>query len=357
MSSIRVNIDYESELFYGNGGGPAFNQNLEFLGLFLDKRPLYSNKQYSSEYLHYISSITGRVPEIKSSGNFVNWWGPLKNRDLEKKLNSKITSTELVIKQKWCSETFIIKTMADLPVLKDKKIYMAKSPHEMSGRSFKLIDSSQKDENRKWFEKNLQKSPLILEPFFDRKFDFSHYIFPDGKIICYENKVDEKFQYKGTVFSDHHHPRLESLPFYHLIAIEEWTSFSKALKIIIDSYRHSSLDTGFSIDSFVYEEDGKLKIRFLSEVNYRRTMGCTAYELSEVYAQGFPWTAFIITKSFGNFTLVKEKIKNLGNVFLLSPGDTRFDLFFLKAKNLQEGRELVKELNDLLPASEFSIEL
>lgn len=355
MTAIRVNIDYESELFHGNGGGPGFNQTLEFFGFFLDERPVYTTKQYSADYLSYVHSVTGQMPQTISSGDYLNWWGALKDRELEKKLNSKMTSTELVIQNKWCEETYLLKTIKDFPSLEKDKSYIAKSPYEMSGRSFRLIDPLKTEENFLWAEKALQKSPLIIEPFFNRKWDFSHYVFPDGKVICYENKVDEKFQYKGSVFHNEAQS-VENLSSYASLEKSEWDKFQNALQVIIAHYKNSKMNSGFSIDSFVYEEDGKLKIRFLSEVNYRRTMGQTAFELGERYGKEFSWRALFITKSFGDFLKLQKTLSSLENILILSPGDTRFDLFFLKAKNIEEARVLVKSLSSLLPSGQFPVE-
>ena len=126
-------------------------------------------------------------------------------------------------------------------ILEKDKSYIAKSPYEMSGRSFRLIDPLKTEENFLWAEKALQKSPLIIEPFFNRKWDFSHYVFPDGKVICYENKVDEKFQYKGSVFHNEAQS-VENLSSYASLEKSEWDKFQNALQVIIAHYKNSKMN-------------------------------------------------------------------------------------------------------------------
>jgi len=96
MKALRVNADYEVELFHNKIASPAINQSIEFMLFFLKDNPLYSQKIYSTDYLNYVEKITGHVPQIVNKGSYDNFWGALKNKDLEKWWNSKITHTELI---------------------------------------------------------------------------------------------------------------------------------------------------------------------------------------------------------------------------------------------------------------------
>ena len=343
MSSIKVNGDYESVLFF-NKSLPVVNEALEFLAMFLDKRALITSKAYSKEFLDHVESFTAHRPVLKREGPSENWWGPLKNIPLEKKLNSKEMSAELN------DDSYIITSVNDLPVL--DRPYLAKNPFGMSGQNFAMVETGRLDN----LESMLKKGSVVVEPFFDRKYDFSHYVFPNGISICYENVVDKKFQYRGTIFKDYTQPVKENLSFSDKV---NWEEFD--LPKIISAYK-SDLPTGFSIDSFVYEDNG-LHIRSLSEVNYRRTMGQTAFELSLKFGGIRKWSAFILAKSRGNFLDTKKKLLPIEwepdtsrGVILLSPGDTRFDMYFLSALNEEEGRMLLNEIKELLPDSEFAIE-
>lgn len=346
MSSIKVNADYESVLFF-NKPMPVVNEALEFLAMYLDSRPLVTSKSYSKEFLDHVESFTGKRPLLQKEGKSENWWGPLTNLDLEKKLNSKEMST--------CfnKDSFVVNALSDLPKL--DKTYLAKNPFGMSGQNFAMVEEGRLDN----LEVMLKKGPVVIEPFFDRKFDFSHYVFPNGVSICYENIVDKKFQYRGTIFKNYTQPTIENLSFASDV---DWTQFKSDYQKILSLYK-SVLKTGFSIDSFIYEENG-LKVRSLSEVNYRRTMGQTAFELSLKFGGIRKWSAFLLTKSRNDFLGTKKKLLELEwepdtsrGVILLSPGDVRYDMFFLSALDEAEGKILLNELKSLLPDCEFAVEL
>jgi hypothetical protein len=357
MIPLKVNADYEVELFHHKIASPAINQSIEFLLFFLSSNPLYSQKKYSEDYLRYVAGVTGRTPSIVDQGKFENFWGPLKNKEIEKWWNSKLTSTELIINKGWCAYTHIIKNEDDLKIINWNKDLLLKDPYGMSGQKFQLLrqDMTLK-ERQSMVHKAIIQGPVILEPWFNRKFDFSQYLFPNGKLIAYQNQVDRKFQYKGSIFENFISSDLRDLSFYSQITEEKWAYFRSQTQEIIDFYSLNTNECGFSIDSFVYEEEGELKIRVMSEINYRRTMGRAAYELSEKFAADQSWTAFLLAKASSLKPLWKLA-SGIEGVMVLSPGDSRFEVVFLSAKNRNEGLRLMDKLNALLPDSQFTIEL
>lgn len=349
MKPIRVNADYEVELFTGTKAPAGINQSLEFLAFFVSERPVFTLKKYEHTYLCHVEKITGRRPEIVVSGDYENWWGELKDLQLERKLNSK----------EFCTGFTGGKLVSDVSeiALNDDRIYLAKNPHGMSGQnivSFRRNDTSQVAQSLKRF------GSVIIEPLLDRVYDFSHYVFPDGTKICYENLVDQKFQYKGTLFTDLQSPHVESLRFYSEVSEGRWQQFLKDTETIICTYANAGAKQGFSIDSFLYREEGELFIRAMSEVNYRKTMGLIAWLLSKKFAEAGQWTLFILgrKKEKISFDQMKGDLKEVAeNVILLSPGDTRFEMFFLKASNHEEGKKLFQRLRNLLPYTEFAVEI
>lgn len=353
MKAYRVNADYEAVLFGKKESLPVINQALEFLVLFLSPRPLLSNKKYSPEYLNHVEEFTGRVPEIKQAGDFENWWGELKDIPLEQKLNSKMMSTELNLKMGWEKDLHLLKSAEDLNALNENVKYLGKNPHGMSGQNFLLVSKKEPP----------QSYPMVAEPLLDRVHDFSHYIFPNNTRICYQNIVDKRYQYKGTVFRDYTQPTVQNLKFYSEITQAKWNDFNAALDEIIKCYRTPSLNSGFSIDSFTHQVGDELRIRYLSEVNYRRTMGEVAFELALKFGGLRKWSMFLLTKkSKLSFKDLKAKLLPITweadtsrGVILLTPEDVRFDMFFLSALNEEEGELLLKELQILLPDSEFPI--
>lgn len=346
MKAIRVNADYESVLFQ-NRPQPLVNEALESLALFLSDSPVITSKKYSEAFLTYVEEKTGRRPQLKREGPSVNWWGPLQNIDLERKLNSKEMSAELCISEGWCQDTYLISKIEELPSLKGKT-YLAKNPFGMSGQNFCRVEEGRLEN----LERMLAQGKVVIEPLFDRVYDFSHYVFPNGVTIAYENLVDHKFQYRGTKFTDFTHPTVRNLPFYSEIDEREWREFEERLKTIVRTYTFPERESGFSVDSFVYRENGSLKIRALSEVNYRRTMGQTAFDLSLKFGGLRKWNQLLLRKSanedFGN---LRERLRDIEwredtsrGVLVLSPSGGRFDLYFLSALDANEGDLLHKEL-------------
>jgi hypothetical protein len=358
MKPIKVNADYESVL-YQNKSLPTVNEALEFLAFFIESTPVFTNKKYSPVYLNHVEALTGLKPTLVNQGQVENWWGPLKDLDLERKLNSKEMSAAFIKSQGWCQDTQVISTLSDLPPL--DKTYLAKNPYGMSGQNFSLVSDGRLEN----IEAMLKKGKVVLEPLLNRTHDFSTYIFPNATKIFYQNIVDQKFQYRGTLFNDYTQPGLKELSFYSLLGPNDWTKFETGLQLIIDHYTTPEMPCGFSIDSFIHKEKNDFKIRYLSEVNYRRTMGQIAFALSLKFGGLRKWSLFILTKKANmDFSSIKERIaplawapENTSGVVQLSPDGVRYDMFFLTAVDAQEGFELFEELKRLLPDTEFSVEL
>lgn len=369
MSAIKVNADYESVLFGEKQGSSKLNETIEFLAFFLQTKPVFTQKKYSSEYLDTISQITGHKPETSHSGASESWWGPLENIEKERFLNSKMTSSSLLIKNSWIQNLSILQTSGVLPEFPGS--LLLKNPYEMSGRGLKVFSESQRTDAQIWLKENHQGKPWIIEPLLERLFDFSHYIFSDGATICYENVVDRNFQYKGTLFRNWTKPSLESLSFWDKVPRSAWSEFLERLAMIKDYYLNHiqglNPEFGFSVDSFIYQDHETINIHPMTEVNYRRTMGCLAYGLSQKFGQECPWTLFLLGKSLkaqGGFSFMQKKLAHLlytkeskRGVIILSPGDARFEMIFLLAPDADQGKILLNEVKSLLPNCQFSIEL
>lgn len=347
MTAWKVNADYEAVLF-GNRPGPAIiNQSLEFLIFFLEDKPLFSIKHYHPDYLRYVEAVAGKAPEIRSKGAWENWWGSLKHLDVEKKLNSK----EFTIH--FNQDSFLYSGTETLS-LNPSGIYLAKNPFGMSGQNFLKFQGT---EIEKLDAFTLKFGKVLIEPLFNRLHDFSHYIFSDGSEICYQNLVDENFQYKGSVLLDKKKLTLEGLSFFQKVSSDDWSKFASQKEQIINEIRKTGVKGGYSIDSYVYTEAGNFKIRAISEINYRKTMGYVAWKLSEKYSGINNWAALILSRSKEKLTFKErlQRIESLDGVMLLSPGDTRFEMFFLSAPSHEEGMKLIKGLKGLLPDCELAI--
>lgn len=350
MKPIKINADYEISLFENKSPPKIINQSLEYLAFFLDDRPIVTEKKYSQEYLDYVTKLTGHQPSFSISQDYENWWGSLKNISLEKKLNSKEYSAA------FSSDSQIISQIEDIKI-EQGKTYLAKNPFGMSGQNFFKFSTTQELRSSVLLNKS---NKILVEPFFDRKKDFSHYIFSDGTFICYENLVDEKFQYKGTVFRNIHELSYESLSFYSEIDPNEWKRFEKEFGLIREKIRAEGGSEGYSMDSFTYLEEGKLKIRTCSEINYRKTMGLLTWLFSKKFAAKNSCTMLVLgsfTKNPQLFESILERIKSLDGCMYLSPGDTRFETFLLGASSFEELRQTFRNLKMLLPDGQFPVEI
>ena len=343
MKAIRVNADYEMALFEQKSAPRIVNESLEFLAFYLEDRPLYTSKHYSHEYLNHIEKVTGNYPRIISSGDYENWWGTLQNIPKEQLLNSKEFSSTL------SHDSKVITSINELDLIIEKR-YLAKNPYGMSGQNFKVFQKGQESEISALLSK---WGKLIVEPLYERVHDFSHYVLNERKTICYQNLVDENFQYKGTIFRNLSAPDLRSLSFYQEIDAEEWKRFDSSFSVIKSAMRSEGVEGGYSIDSFTYKDQTALKIRPISEINYRKTMGLVAWLISSKYGSN-SWNMFVLGKNVP-FKKVQEKISGLSGVIHLSPGDTRFEIFHLSADTETDGLGLYNELKRLLPDCKFSI--
>jgi hypothetical protein len=305
IDCIKVNADYEMTLFHGKSGPAFVREALEFLAFYLQDLPVLTSKEYSQEYLTHVRKISGRNPKIVGKGQPLNWWGPLTDPIREKWLNSKLTSFRLALEHGW-TEGQILSREEILSMTPDRDV-LVKDPHGMSGKGLITLRA----DSPVVLPQSLQ-GDLIVEPLLNRMYDFSSFVFPDGKVITYQNLVDSKFQYRGSLFSSPENFTETALGFYPELAREEWKKYSDAVKIIRQYYGETPY--GFSIDSFVYEVNGKKRIHVLSEVNARRTMGFIGYELMKLTHKGKK-TALTLKKPY------------FGDFVLLSPPNSLFEIY------------------------------
>ena len=89
-------------------------------------------------------------------------------------------------------------------------------------------------------------------------------------------------------------------------------------------------------------------------------MGLVAWLLSTKYANDNQSSMLVLghsLKASASFEFIEERIKNLQGCLHLSPGDTRFEIFFIAASDLEKVKEKFQELKKLLPDGQFSVEI
>ena len=107
------NLDYEFKLFDSWQDDLkeqkkilTISKEFEYVYFLIEKEQtaLKNLKNYPDDYLSHLKDFGFTIPQFveKFSGNLNNWWGELKDRDSEKILNSKETSTKFALDKGFC---------------------------------------------------------------------------------------------------------------------------------------------------------------------------------------------------------------------------------------------------------------
>lgn len=334
--TVIVNTDYESVLFE-NKPSLKMVRELEFLALWLEDQ-VQNTQNYSEEYLAHIEKLRGKRPKLVGKNlHAKNWWGALENLQIERLLNSKKTSLEL-------SYSFgenvgsVLYHESELAKLDPHQTYLFKSFSGVSGRGHKF--SSQLKP---------QDFPLIAEVFHQRKIDFSTYCFSNGDKIYYQNFISPQFGYKGSLFDLENVHSLKDLSFTKQLSHLAWDDYLFHVETIYQFVRNKG-DGGFSIDSYVFDNS----IRSLCEINYRRTMGMTAYEIARNISQK-RFQLFLIFKTDLEHHILNS-ITNQLEAVLLSHEKNIFSYLLLSADQLSYLQKQIDELESIIGTS-FAIKI
>lgn len=319
MEVVFFNTDYEELLFSDDPHriiSNTKNQQLEFLAWLLGHETIYTQRDYKTDYLSFISSLTGITPRTqKKKAQIKTLWGNIEPLSEMRDLNSKITSTDFAIKNHLAHPS----TRFEGGIMNLQEGELAKSPFSFSGRGHIV-------QNEK-----LQKDQLyIFEKKLKRTMDFSTLRF-ENKSIFYKNIVDDFFQYKGSLIS--------SQNFYpHFLEEKIAKKYIEDINLITNHFdRGLEFQESYSIDSFLYSEEDQTKLYSLCEINYRSTMGKMAYLLSQKLFTNFNCHYLALS------TKRVEIADNL-NVLCLSPKDNKLHLYFMAAEDEKRVQDLAKIL-------------
>ena len=362
------NLDYEFKLFNSPYDGLkernkilTISKEFEYVYFLIEKEQttLKNLKNYSDDYLSYLKDLGFTIPQFikKFSGNLNNWWGELKDRDAERILNSKETSTKFALDKGFChSGTKIIHSKKEfLEHLQNYNCgqWIARSSFSSGGNG---IFKFKKDHlfNDK-ISNILLKGPIILEPNLNRILDFgvtlslgdkSPYFFTrnfvskmgnfKGGIVYNENKILERIFFSKQKWMDSYFIFLDEVKRY---------------------YKKIGASDALQIDSFFYEERNEIKCYPLVEVNYRKTMGLVLKNMQRFLPHNgiggwyiFSKKDFLFLKSFD------EQLKKIGSfiydkktkcgILPTSPVNYNFPSLFISAKNeneLNKNLEFIKK--------------
>lgn len=299
------------------------NTEFEYFILWLEKKTLYSIKKYDPNYVSFLElfkEVSIKTNEVKLEP----WCCDIYDKEEQKKLNSKIETTKFALKHGFAHpKTEIVNSDA---VLDDGYLY--KEEFGVSGIGT-------------WEKNNVPKKfsyPIIKEPKLKRTFDFSALYLNDcDEIHIYQNHIDDFFQYKGTTIG---------LSFDYFDWYEDYL---ENIKIIIEKFKSRN---PMSVDSFLYEENGKENVYTLSEVNNRKTMGYVTLKLKEKFFPKYKYTRLRLFRSKDliddiDHSYLFEKFG--GKVLPLSPNNNIFFTFLIAEDSLGE----LNELEDLIVSTFF----
>lgn len=302
------------------------NQELEYFILWLENKPLYTTKTYAKDYLDFIISVKQEdVLLTKDKTHTTLWCQSLDEPDKQKQLNSKLTSCEFAIKEDLAHAKTQIVTCSTQ--INPESIY--KDPLGVSG-----IGIWKGNEHQEKISTLMAQRNLISEPLLERTFDMSTCVL-EGEDFLYQNHIDEQFQYKGATLG----LKFSSVSWYD--------QYQKDVGKIKKYYNELGIKPPYSIDSFIYKEDGIEKLYSLSEVNARKSMGYIAIMLWKKYFNKFRYCSFKMINSKKILNKVDyKKIYDAfgGKVIPLSPYGNIFFTYVIAEDSLHDLYEVEDEL-------------
>ena len=283
MSLFDANFDYEYQL--KTGVLKRDKKRLELLREFeyiyflteQNKTSLSSNNEYSEDYLQKIESLGFTIPSlVPASTDATYWWGKLQNIEKEKKFNSQIFSTSLALDMGIApKDTIILERLDQLENLQSKE-FVLKEEFGMSGRGVKKLDLNSKN----WALKKLEKGErLVGQPRLKRILDFGvSYKKKEGRYFITKNMITPSGRFLGGVY-------LENLSHLNLF-LKDKVNIEVIIEKVIQRILDERIEDDFQFDCFFYDNNGKVTLYPLVEINYRKTMGDTIKNISRVLGPG-----------------------------------------------------------------------
>lgn len=302
VRTFKVDLDYEASLFDSHYQelAPANQKTIrEFEYVFFlvqkNKSILKNIRSYDKKYLEKLQALGFVIPQLKPDAPLYDyWWGHHHDKELEKTLNSKLTSAEMAKAFRWGFQEGAI--VGNLQELKDhigrfplKEKWIIKRAHSFSGIGHYQFNRHSMDED---VLTKILNEKILLEPVYERLFDIGTTLVVENGILkrsfMVENFNSKAGGFKGGVgcsqvdkFKKYIHEKYS----YSLDELEKITLS------IGEKYLALGAKSNIQIDSFVYLESGELKLYPLVEVNYRKTMGLVIQALADHYpeAQRLEW--------------------------------------------------------------------
>lgn len=322
MESVyKIDLDYEHYLFDPNYNESHPNflkviKEFEYVYFFfnLNHTTLKNEQDYKDEYLKYLDNLNFQLPKFsKDVKDFKYFWGKRADKNLEKKLNSKITSASLA--KELGLGFFDGMLLSDVEKLKkylnesNYKNFLMKDPEGFSGIGHIKIDQSTD------LDKIKISKTMLVEPFYERVCDigctFNQKNDGSFEMFLVENYNNEKGSFKGGLASSNIEVFLKNIKEKYQFDLEKQMSVYQR---IFKEYQKMGASSNVQIDSFIYKENNELKFYPLVEVNYRKTMGLVMKKLCDHFKrEKIEW---LVTHT--------HDLENKKEYIKLSPESSRF---------------------------------
>jgi hypothetical protein len=293
MKTFKVDLDYESYLF-----DPFYKENsplsikvikeFEYVFFLINKEDVHLQnvKKYSEKYLQHLKDLGFIIPDfVLDYKDVIYWWGNRHDKEIEKKLNSKLTSSHLALENNWgFFDGAIVENLEDVNKLISKlsfENFILKSPYSFSGIGNIIFD-------RHFLPLVQFRHPMLLEPIYNRVFDLGvTFEIVDSKIenmFIVENFNNKQGSFKGGMGAS------DLKVFINIIKNKyqfDLSPFLDTYKKICETYLKLGAKSNIQIDSFVFKNtNDEMQLYPLVEVNYRKTMGLVIQSLANHSSTG-----------------------------------------------------------------------
>jgi hypothetical protein len=319
MESYKVNLDYEAYLFdlnYNGNSQKSIKLIKEFEYVYFltqnEKSILKNYQNYDADYLSLLSGFGFKIPDFNpDEKQYINWWGQQLNKELEGKLNSKLTSAGIALKNKWgMFDGAIVQSNIEANEwIKSftHKQWILKNPFGVSGSGHAI------------YQGQTFVGTYLLEPIHERLFDIgTTFEMINGKLsnmFMVENVNSKNGSFKGGVAA-------KSVTTFKNYILQKYnfdlTELETITQEIFKIYSELGANANIQIDSFVYRHNDTYKLYPLVEVNYRKTMGLVLNNLAQkINEKLVEWKV----------THTDDYEKN-SNWIKISPKENRFKSYF-----------------------------
>lgn len=328
MKTYQVDLDYESYLFdpaYDAQSSSTLKKQREFEYVFFlinrENCILKNCRGYSEKYLKSLKDKGFFIPKLDPDAtNALNWWGHHHDKKIEQLLNSKLTSVKIAQENDWGfwqgtiveNDQQVREHLSQFPAVNK---WMLKSPYGFSGIGHTIFD---RDE----FKVQIVQ-PMLLEPLYERVFDIgTTFIIKDGVVedwFMVENFNNHNGSFRGGVGANDKKVFRDYI--LNKYQFDLWP-LEKITNEIVDICIRAGAVNNIQIDSFVYCENGELKLYPLIEINYRKTMGLVIQALANKLTKETQLIEWLI---FNKKEVSQTVLKNME---CISPIDNHFLSFF-----------------------------